>query len=300
VSGRSNPALTAPRPSRRRAAAAAQRFEVEFWGVRGSIPAPGARTRRYGGNTPCIEVRCGEEVLIFDLGTGVRELGERLVATGKPVRASVFLSHYHYDHLQGLPFFIPIFDPRNAFTFYGAVREGRTVRDVVAGQMVQPYFPVTAEATFRAKLDYVTVAPGEPFEVGGARVSTFDLNHPGGSLGFRIDFAGRSLVYATDVERGSPQDAAFSDWARGADVLIYDAQYTDDEYEGRVGPRRVGWGHSTWKSAVEAADQSGARRLVLFHHEPTRDDAGMDRLVRAARKVRPEAVAAKESLVLAI
>lgn len=282
-------------------------FEVEFWGVRGSIPVPGARTHRYGGNTPCLEVRCGGQRLIFDLGSGVRELGDRLAASGTPVHASVFLSHYHYDHMQGLPFFGPIFDPRNAFTFYGAEREGRSVREVVAGQMVTPYFPVSADQVFRARVDFVTVSPGATLTLGEpgvpdgqVQVRTFDLNHPGGSLGYRVEFRGRSLVYATDVEQGGPQDAAFLDFARGADLLIYDAMYTDDEYEGRVGPRRAGWGHSTWKQAVAVANASGARRLVLFHHEPTRDDAGMDRLVRAARRLRPEAVAARESLVLEV
>lgn len=284
--------------SRRSRVDRADRFEVEFWGVRGSIPAPGSSTQRYGGNTPCLEVRCGAETLIFDLGSGVRALGDRIAAVGQPVRASIFLTHYHYDHLQGLPFFAPIFDPRNAFTVYGAVREGRTVQQALAGQMVAPYFPVSAEVVFQAQVEYRTVMSGAPLQVGEARVTGFDLNHPGGSLAFRVDFRGRSLVYATDVEHGSPLDADFARFARGADVFIYDAMYTEDEYEGRVGPRRVGWGHSTWNAAVRAAEDSRAQKLVLFHHEPTRDDAGMDRILRAVRKVRPEAVAAREALVL--
>jgi len=273
-------------------------FEVEFWGVRGSIPAPGAQTQRYGGNTPCLEVRCGTELLIFDLGSGVRALGERLFASGTPVNASIFVSHYHYDHLQGLPFFLPIFDARNRFTVHGAVRNGVSVKDAVAGQMVQPYFPVSADMVFRAKVDYRPMAPGDVVKVGEATVRTCELNHPGGSLAYRVDFRGRSLVYATDAEWGSEHDGAFADFARNAGVLIFDAMYTEDEYEGRVGPRRVGWGHSTWNSAVKVANEARAGQLILFHHEPTRDDAGMDKLLRAVRKVRPEAVAARESLVV--
>src|SRR5690606_15161328 len=124
----------------------ADRFEVEFWGVRGSLPTPGRSTRRYGGNTPCIELRCGTQTLIFDLGTGARELGKRLQSSGRPVNASIFFTHYHYDHLQGLPFFTPFYDPRNHFRLFGAAREGRTSEDILRGQMVTPYFPISTES----------------------------------------------------------------------------------------------------------------------------------------------------------
>jgi phosphoribosyl 1,2-cyclic phosphodiesterase len=273
-------------------------FEVRFWGVRGSIPSPGPRTQRYGGNTPCVEMRCGDELLIFDLGTGVRELGDALVATGQPVRGSIFLSHYHYDHLQGLPFFTPIFIPKHTFTVYGAPREGKSVKEVLAGQMVQPYFPVTAEQTFRAQVTYRDLGSKQVLELGPARVHTLDLNHPGGNLGYRVECGGKSVVYATDVEHGSAKDPELVEFARNADVLILDAMYTEDEYRGRAGAAKIGWGHSTWMSAVETANASGAKQLVLFHHDPTRDDAGMDRFVEEVRKHRPEVIAAIESQVL--
>ncbi|HZI15196.1 MAG TPA: MBL fold metallo-hydrolase [Myxococcus sp.] len=275
-------------------------FEVRFWGVRGSIPSPGPQTRRYGGNTPCVEVRCGDELLIFDLGSGARALGDALLAAAEPVRGSIFISHYHYDHLQGLPFFGPIFVPTTDLTLYGVPRNGQSVKQILGGQMVQPYFPVTAEGVFRAKLTYRDLVPTETLEIGPARVRTLELNHPGGNLGYRVECDGRSVVYATDIEHGSALDSGFFEFARGADLLIYDTMYTEDEYHGRCGPARTGWGHSTWQAGVHAADAAEVKTLVLFHHDPGRDDAAMDKLLRQVRKQRPEAIAAKESMVLTL
>lgn len=274
-------------------------FEVRFWGVRGSIPSPGPQTKRYGGNTPCVEVRCGDELLIFDLGSGARALGDSLLTPGSgPVRGNIFISHYHYDHLQGLPFFAPIFIPTSDLTVNGPSRNGRTTRELLSGQMVQPYFPVTAEGTFRAKLTYRDLSPGGTLQIGPAEVRWLELNHPGGSLGYRVECGGRSVVYATDVEHGSELDPVMFEFARGADLLIYDSMYTEDEYHGRCGPARTGWGHSTWQAAVAAADAAQVKTLVLFHHDPGRDDAAMDKLLRQVRKHRPEAIAAKEAMVL--
>ncbi|SEL20122.1 Phosphoribosyl 1,2-cyclic phosphodiesterase [Stigmatella aurantiaca] len=275
-------------------------FHIRFWGVRGSIPSPGPHTRRYGGNTPCVEMGVGEELFIFDLGTGARPLGDHLMAKEKAVQASIFLSHYHYDHLQGLPFFTPIFQPRNAFTFYGSPRNGQSLKEILSGQMMQPYFPVTAEGTFRAQLKYRDVHAGDALTVGPASIRTLELNHPGGNLGYRVECEGRSVVYATDIEQSEEGDARFFAFAKGADLLIYDSMYTEDEYCGRHGPPRTGWGHSTWQTAVRAANESQAKTLVLFHHDPSRDDAGMTRLLRQVRKHRPEAIAAREQMVLQV
>ncbi len=264
--------------------------------MRGSIPAPGAETRRYGGNTPCIEVRFADQQLIFDLGSGARALGDTFGVSGQ--QATIFLSHYHYDHLQGLPFFAPMFNPKNRFTIFGPRRNGLSIREILAGQMVQPYFPVTAEMVFRAPVEYRDIEAGQKLELGGGVVSALELNHPGGNLGYRVDYRGKSIVYATDVEHGSQLDERLFEFSRGADLLIYDAMYTEDEYLGRFGAPKTGWGHSTWQAAVTAADRAEAKTLVLFHHDPGRSDADLEKVVRAVRKHRPEAIAARELMEL--
>ncbi len=268
---------------------------MRFWGVRGSIPSPGPETSKYGGNTPCIEVRIGRELVLFDLGTGIREFGE---AARGPVQATIFISHYHYDHLQGLPFFTPIFDPRSRFTIRGPTRNGRTVKEVISGQMQQPFFPVTAEMVFRAQLDYQAFSAGDRVHIGKGVISAIETNHPGGNLAYRVDVGGKSLVYATDTEHGTDRDAQLAEFARGADVLIYDAMYTEDEYLGRNGTAKVGWGHSTWQTAVKVADDANIGTLVLFHHEPTRSDDSLDALMKEVRKVRKNTIAAREGLQL--
>jgi len=221
------------------------------------------------------------------------------LAAGGPLRASIFLSHYHYDHLQGLPFFTPIFIPKFSFTVYGAPREGRSVKDVLAGQMVPPYFPVTAEL-FKAQLAYQDLRSKQELRLGPATIRTLDLNHPGGNLGYRVECGGKSVVYATDVEHGCAMDHELVEFARDADVLVIDAMYTTDEYLGRKGASKEGWGHSTWESAVETANKAKVKKLVLFHHDPTRDDDAMDRFVEEVRKHRPEAIAAVESEIVKI
>lgn len=270
---------------------------MKFWGVRGSIPSPGERTSRFGGNTPCVEVRCGSERLIFDLGSGARGLGESYPS---PLKASIFLSHYHYDHLQGLPFFTPMFNPKNQFALYGPTRNGMSVKEILAGQMVQPYFPVTAEMVFRAQVSYGSIGEGQTLTIGDAKVTAIELNHPGGNLGYRVDYKGKSLVYATDIEHGSDVDDRLARFAQGTDVLIYDAMYTEDEYLGRSGSPKTGWGHATWQASIKAADAAHAKTLVLFHHDPTRDDDGMDAVLKSVQKFRPEAVAARETETLVI
>jgi phosphoribosyl 1,2-cyclic phosphodiesterase len=270
-------------------------LSVKFWGVRGSIPSPGPETSRYGGNTPCVEMRAGDELMIFDLGTGARQLG---AASSAPFHANIFISHYHYDHLQGLPFFGPIFDPRCHFTVRGPTRNGRTVKEVIAGQMQQPFFPVTAEMVFRAQLDYQPFTAGDRLRLGGAMVSAIEANHPGGSLAYRVDFKGRSVVYATDTEHGTERDLQLEEFSRGADLLIYDAMYTEDEYLGRTGSPKVGWGHSTWQHGVKLAEAAKVGSLCLFHHEPIRTDDALDALLRTVRKQRKATIAAREGMTI--
>ncbi len=261
--------------------------------MRGSVPAPGAGTQRYGGNTPCLEVVAGNRRIILDAGSGIRALGERLRDSGAPVQADILLSHYHYDHLQGLPFFAPLAEPQNRFVFHGPRREGRSVQDVLEGQMVPPYFPVTLDQLARAAIEFRSIEPGEPFNIGGVRISSAELEHPGGNLGYRLEYGGRTLVYATDVEHTDSPTEELVDLARGADVLLHDAMYTSDEYE-----ERRGWGHSTWRGALATAAAARVRRLVLFHHDPDRADRALDALLRRAQRTFPRTIAAREGLTL--
>lgn len=270
-------------------------LRVRFWGVRGSIASPGRRTLVTGGNTSCVEVRLGDEMVIFDLGTGLRALGVEL--TGKePVRASLFLSHYHWDHIAGLPFFAPAYDPRSRLIIHGATRKGRDVRQILSGQMVDPYFPVGLGA-LNAHLRFVPLQDGGVAHVGGGLVKAAELNHPGGALGFRLEHEGKAMVYATDFEHGTAADERLVELARGADLLIFDAQYTPAEVAD--GPlSKKGWGHSTYEIGAQLAKRAGVKRLALFHHAPDRDDRGIERIARLARKLLPGAFAAREGLVV--
>jgi ribonuclease BN (tRNA processing enzyme) len=174
------------------------------------------------------------------------------------------------------------------------------VKEVLAGQMVQPYFPVTTEQVFKAQLTYKDLSSKQELRLGPATVRTLDLNHPGGNLGYRVECGGKSVVYATDVEHGCARDHELVEFARDADVLVIDAMYTTDEYLGRTGASKEGWGHSTWESAVETANAAKVKKLVLFHHDPTRDDDAMDRFVDEVRKHRPDVIAAVESEIVKV
>lgn len=266
---------------------------LRFWGVRGSIAAPGPATAAVGGNTSCVEIRAGTTLLILDMGSGLRPLGESLAA---PVEASFLCTHYHWDHICGLPFFAPAYDPRNRFTFYGSERAG-PIREVLAGQMRSPYFPVELSA-MRSEMKFVPFAAGQQVRIGPVAVKAVALNHPGGALGWRLDAGAASVVYATDFEHGSDADEHLASFARGAGLLIYDATYTPDEYAARGPKARKGWGHSTWKMAVQIAKKAAVRRLALFHHDPARDDGQVAAIEAETQKIFPASFAAREGQVV--
>ena len=240
-----------------------------------------------------MEVRAGDRRIILDAGSGIRALGERLRDTDRPVEADVLLSHYHYDHLQGLPFFAPLAEPQNHFVFHGPRREGRGVQDVLEGQMVPPYYPVTLHHLARAAVEFRSLEPGEPFSIGPVHITSAELEHPGGNLGYRLEYGGRTLVYATDVEHTDRPAEELVDLARGADVLLHDAMYTPDEYE-----ERRGWGHSTYGGALATAAAAKVKKLVLFHHDPDRADRALDAMLRRVQKAFPRTIAAREGLTL--
>lgn len=273
---------------------AASGFTVRFWGVRGSIASPGPDTVRYGGNTPCIEVRCGDALLILDAGTGIRPLGEALMRQGA-VDADLLLTHSHLDHICGLPFFAPVFDAASSVRIWaGHLQPDRTIRSVLQCMMATPLFPVPVEI-FRADCAFRNFTCGETLQPKpGVTVRTGPLNHPDGAVGYRIEFAGRSLCYVTDTEHPAEgRDAAIVDLVRGADLLIYDCTYTDEEY-----PAHAGWGHSTWQECLRLADAAGVGRAVVFHHDPKRTDADLDAIGAAAEALRPGTLIAREGMTL--
>jgi len=269
---------------------------IRFWGVRGSIASPGPETARYGGNTPCVETRTDDgTLLIFDCGTGARKLGIAL-DRGGPVRAHLFISHTHADHIQGLPFFLPAFVPGSHLTVYGPAGIDRSFPSALGGQMDYSYFPVAMDQ-FAANVEVIELAEGE-FSIGAIRIRTQFLNHTAPTLAYRVTSGGASFVYSTDHEahegatwrsgrpEGSydeadllhPGDQRHAAFLRDADVVIHDAQYHAPDY-----PAKAGWGHSTIEYAVDVARTAQVKRLVLFHHDPSRDDAAVDALVRKAR-----------------
>jgi DNA-binding response OmpR family regulator len=296
-----------------RADRAAPRLSVSFWGTRGSIAAPGPATTLYGGNTACVELRSGQDILVFDAGTGIRELGLALAQEfrGRALTIHLFISHTHWDHIQGFPFFVPAYSPGTTLHIYGSTGRGQSLKEVLSGQMQSDYFPVSLGDLVSSI--HVHEYRGEPFRIGDATVSATYLNHPGMTLGYRVERAGKSVVYATDhepyrttLEAGSREaeagkqfgrvlDDAFVGFVKGTDLYIAEAQYTDLEY-----PSKVGWGHSSLSATVEVALQGSVKALALFHHDPMHSDdvvTGMEVLAKeliAERGVSLRCFAARE------
>ncbi|MDP2735543.1 MAG: MBL fold metallo-hydrolase, partial [bacterium] len=269
-------------------------MKVRFWGVRGSTPTPTLENFRYGGNTSCIEVRTPKgEILIFDCGTGLRLLGKQLLAEfgHKSIQAYVFLTHYHWDHIQGIPFFEPLYNPENSFFFHSFPSHARGVQEALEDQMSDPYFPVNM-STMEAHRHFSTLGK-DALAFQDGLLKTMPLNHPQGCLGYRMECGDRVMVYATDNEPGSPEhDRNVRQLAEGADVFIYDGQYTPYEYANF----KKGWGHSTWREAVTIAQEARVQQLVLFHHDPDHNDNFLDSMLDEARRFFPNTVAAWEGM----
>ena len=256
------------------------------------MPVSGPTTDKYGGRTLCIDIDTGTNLrVIIDGGTGISALAQDLTIPADGIDFHVFLTHYHWDHLQGILFFPPLYDDRNRFTFYGHSWEGMGVREAVEGALRPPWFPVSIFETAADKV-YVDVADA-PFTVGSLTIDAAPLHHPQGVTAYRIRRGAETVVLATDYERGDPDsDARLQELGAGADVLIHDAQYTPDEYPALY----VGWGHSTRHHAVEAALETGAKRLVLVSHDPHRSDEEIDAIVASARGEFPATEAAFEGM----
>jgi phosphoribosyl 1,2-cyclic phosphodiesterase len=275
---------------------------VRFWGVRGSTPTPQSENLRYGGNTSCVEVRVNGHIYVFDCGTGFRNLGKQLSQehagdgrNGHPINAHIFLSHFHWDHIQGIPFFSPLYNDReSSFVFHSSSRT-RGLQQALEEQMAEPYFPVNM-SDMAAHRQFCTIDEGRT-QLEGCTVQSMWLNHPQGCLGFRMETQGKVIVYATDNEPGDPVfDKSVRKLAEGADLLIYDAQYLPEEYAAR----KQGWGHSHWREAINVVMESGAKELILFHHDPDHSDSCIDSVVRQAREHYPKVRAASEGMEIVL
>lgn len=263
--------------------------------MRGSIATPGPATARYGGNTSSIEVRCGNRLFLLDAGTGMRYLGNQLAAEAL-LDADIFFTHTHFDHVCALPFFKPFFQPQNAFRLWaGHLGGGMTLQRVLRDFMMAPLFPVPPEV-FRARMEYRDFAAGDALAPApGVVVRTAALNHPDGAVGYRIEYGGKSVCYVTDTEHvpGIPDRNVLA-LIDGADIVVYDSMYTDEEYARAY----VGWGHSTWQEAVRLCKAARVKKLVVFHHDPDHDDDLLDAIGRDVAAAMPGAVMAREGLVL--
>lgn len=256
-------------------------MKVRFWGVRGSIPTPSRETVGYGGNTSCVSVDFGDNLVIFDAGTGIRLLGNAILQGRSKPKMDMFLSHVHWDHIQGFPFFSPGYAPGFKIDVHGRGKADNTLGQILAGQMEGPNFPVSLNQ-LGAEFTYSDLLPGQSVDIRGtdgaavARMDCVNGNHPNGVLVYRLNGlkSGRSVVYATDTEhRAKGMDQNIAGLAKGADLLIYDGMYTPEEYETKY----RGWGHSTWEKGFEIACHAGVKRYVVFHHDPNHDDGFLER-----------------------
>ena len=266
-------------------------MDVRFWGTRGSLAKPGPSTLRYGGNTSCVEVRAADGTLIvLDCGTGVHGLGQALLSAPPPQNGHLLITHTHWDHIQGFPFFAPLFVPGNSWDIYAPGKLGQKLEQTLAGQMEYNYFPVTLEQ-MGAVIRFHDLGEGR-FAIDGVQVTTQYLNHPALALGYRLESGGATLVYSVDHEPHVPnpvarpgeppthiEDRRHVDLLTDADLVIHDAQYTIDEYA-----QKTGWGHTPAEWATDYGVAADARRLALFHHDPLRDDEALDRLVETCRE----------------
>ncbi len=271
-------------------------YQLTIWGARGTAPTPNPAKMRYGGHTCCLSAAIGEEdYIILDCGSGVRPFGQSIakVRGGAPTRYHIFFSHYHLDHVEGFPYFQPLYDPNSTIIIHGFESGGRSVREILETLMAPPYFPVRLSEV-PAQVEYVTVT-NQSFQVRDVDIHCLPLVHPDGSLCWRLKHGNNSIIFATDHEHGdATTDAALREFSRGAKYLIFDTTYVEHEYENL----RRGWGHSTWYAAVQIALAAQVENLVLFHHHPDYTDDELEAVCRIAQAEFPNTVIAAEGLKL--
>jgi phosphoribosyl 1,2-cyclic phosphodiesterase len=268
-------------------------FFVKFWGTRGSIPTPGDGTRKYGGNTTCVEIRSDEGLFICDGGTGIRELGLDLLSRHEQIHGNMLFSHAHWDHIQGFPFFVPVYQEGHSFTVFGTHDGDRRFYDLLSGQMESSYFPVDF-TDLKAHIAADDLGPGGK-EVDGVEVKVFEQHHPGRSFAYSFERGGKKIVFSTDNEldlmlpepeqiekdpdalRKMPEE--FLAFIEGADLLVADGQYTDAEY-----PEKVGWGHARASTVVDLAVQARVKQLAITHHDPMQTDRHVEAKIADCRE----------------
>ena len=272
-------------------------FDIRFWGVRGTIACPSSSHAKYGGNTSCIQVKVGDKIIIFDAGTGIRDLGNELQK--HDVRdAHLLMSHTHWDHINGFPFFVPGYDPNwSLHIMAGHLCDGNSgIQDVLNSQMLGPMFPVPLE-TMQAKLRFSDFKAGDQFKIhSDINVRTAPLRHPNGATGYRIEHNGKSVCYITDTEHvpGKP-DQKILELIEGSDLVIYDSTYTEEEFT-----TKIGWGHSTWNEGLALCQAANVKKFAIFHHEPDHDDDFMDSVEVEAQNMWEHSFVAREGMVVSL
>ena len=272
-------------------------MKVKFWGVRGSIPTPWKDAMEVGGNTSCVQIIPRDDVLIIlDAGTGLRNFGDSLIQEDHSnLRGHLLLTHAHWDHIQGFPFFIPAYMPGNHFTIYGAQTAQKSLQEIISGQMVAPYFPVDLHE-MKAKLDFVELSDEHFTLEGDIHIQTCSFRHPGGVFGFRITYQDQVIVFATDMEyTENDLDQRLIDFCQDANLLIYDSQYTPEELK-----QKMGWGHSTHIAAAHLAKKANVRKVMLYHHDPSHSDSMLAQMEQEAKAIFPNCQLAKEELLLEV
>lgn len=272
-------------------------MDVTFWGVRGTIPCPLDTHLNYGGNTSCVSVQCGDRWFIFDSGTGIRQLGAHLLAQGVQ-QASLLFSHFHWDHIQGFPFFAPAYRPSFRLDLFAGnlYLSQSNIQMALAGQMSAPFFPVSTDV-FRASIQHHDFQAGVRLDFEkGVSAKTFMLNHPQGATAYRLEYQGQSVCYVTDVEHQPGHiDDALVHFLKGTDLVIYDSTYADENFL-----QHLGWGHSTWQEGIRLCQAAGAKQLAIFHHDPDNDDTVMDAVASKASALWSGVFVAREGQTISL
>ncbi len=272
-------------------------MDVTFWGVRGTIPCPLDTHLKYGGNTSCVSVQCGDRWFIFDSGTGIRQLGAHLLAQGVQ-QASLLFSHFHWDHIQGFPFFAPAYRPSFRLDLFAGnlYLSQSNIQMALAGQMSAPFFPVSTDV-FKASIQHHDFQAGVRLDFEkGVSAKTFMLNHPQGATAYRLEYQGQSVCYVTDVEHQPGHiDDALVHFLKGTDLVIYDSTYADENFL-----QHLGWGHSTWQEGIRLCQAAGAKQLAIFHHDPDNDDSVMDAVASKASALWSGVFVAREGQTISL